>query len=221
MKVLKYGGEGKRSTDLSSSVVRQTLVGTVLDAGFLGGPVLSPWLRRRQIYRQLHPLWRALATAFPDICLDGRAYRASGTHLPLRNSRAAIYRTVIEIHDGLRRLRAFVAYETTPHCAAGLDDRQAAAITVASYVRAALIARHTGTLAPGDAPAPPPPYLLAYSDQDPDREAQWLADIATVFRNPGVGTTTMSACHRRDEANGAGVSKYPPEHRLSSPCTLF
>lgn len=167
------------------------------------------WPRRRSLCRNLHPLWLALYTAFPDICLNPPADPTQAAPLPIRDSGGALYRLVIEIHDGLRRLRAHAdgsvvrAAEHRGRRAGGDAD----AASVATYISGALWARSAGYQA-GNAEAAaalPPSSLLRLSGRDIDVEARWLADIASALGNciveiPRSGTTACDSPDTLDRA---------------------
>ena len=156
---------------------------------------LLHWPRRRRLYRDLHPLWLELYTAFPDICLNPPSDPTRAASLPIRDSRGALYRLVIEIHDGLRRLRAYADADVL-RAAEDRSDSGAAA-SVAAYVSGALEARSAGHRPDrGEVAAPPPDLLLRSSGRDVDVEAQWLADVALARRHEFV-LSASGPCRER------------------------
>lgn len=180
---------------------------------------LLHWPRRRRLYRDLHPLWLALYTAFPDICLNPPADPTRPARLPIRDSRGALYRLIIEIHDGLRRLRAH-AHGGVLHAAEHRGRRggeDAAAASVATYISGALWARSAGYQAEhGQAAAAPPSSLLRFSGRDVDVEAGWLADVAAALRNQIVEihprhSTTSTRSPGSERAANFGASGSPDD----------
>ncbi|ONI81939.1 hypothetical protein ALI22I_37785 [Saccharothrix sp. ALI-22-I] len=69
----------------------------------LGIDRFARWLGLDHTYRALFPLWRALHEQFPDIALETPA-----RHVPFDAPERALYRRVIEIWDGLLRLRPYL-----------------------------------------------------------------------------------------------------------------
>ena len=80
------------------------------------------WLRSYRMYTRLGPLWEALRTELPQIALADRR-RGLGAVLP-SSTEFALYRRVIEIHDGRLALRP---YAQTPATVAESVRRLAAA----------------------------------------------------------------------------------------------
>lgn len=88
-------------------------------------PALRHWWWCRRTYRALGPLWSALHRAFPETALPAD----HGTLVPHR-LRFALYRRVIEIHDGLLLLRPRLR-----PAAPGDDATHAAAAQIAAALR--------------------------------------------------------------------------------------
>ncbi|MGW7006548.1 MAB_1171c family putative transporter [Streptomyces sp. NPDC054933] len=112
------------------------------------GPQVSE-LRRRignfVAYRRLHPLWRDLYSAIPDIALSPPASARLDRFTP-RDINYRLYRLVIEIQDGLLVLRPYMDPETAAAAArsargAGLAGENLDAAVHAAQVKAALRAR--------------------------------------------------------------------------------
>ncbi|MFJ8313016.1 MULTISPECIES: MAB_1171c family putative transporter [unclassified Streptomyces] len=129
-----------------------------------GSAAAWPWLRHRwwtyRTYRELTPLWSALHRAFPDIALPHPR--------PRPGIRFALYRRVIEIHDGLLLLR--------PHLHAPPHPEPDTAATTAARISAALRAPAPTT---GFRPGPLP--LPTASGTGTDAEASQLAEISRSF----------------------------------------
>ncbi|GAA4255330.1 MAB_1171c family putative transporter [Dactylosporangium darangshiense] len=97
------------------------------------GPRLSriaAWHVQRRSYRQMYPLWEAIAVTVPEVVLDPSASPARGV---VRHVERRLRRRVVEIGDGIRQLR--------PH----MDDTAAAASAAgtAAQIVAACIAYET------------------------------------------------------------------------------
>jgi hypothetical protein len=105
----------------------------------------------------------------------------------VRNSYAALYRRVIEVHDGLADVRLYAdaiaaEFATLGALAGGLDPTRAAAAGFAVRLHTALQAYHAGT--------PPEPLdtsrvvsaMPPGTDVDVDAQARWLAQVATAYR---------------------------------------
>ncbi len=105
---------GHRATAEASWSVPFALLSSALG---IGGATLPGWgarlagplrrLRAWRSYRRIGPLWSALHAAHPQIALDART-PGGMLSVPLRNAEFALYRRVIEIHDGRLALRAHV-----------------------------------------------------------------------------------------------------------------
>ncbi|GAA0399951.1 MAB_1171c family putative transporter [Streptomyces luteireticuli] len=107
--------------------------------GAAAWPVVRHWWWCRRTYRALAPLWSALHRAFPETALPG-SRRALSPH----RLRFALYRRVIEIHDGLLLLRPRL-----PAAAPGDDAPHTAAARIAGALR-------TPAYTPAPATGPPP-----------------------------------------------------------------
>ncbi|WP_130799295.1 MAB_1171c family putative transporter [Streptomyces otsuchiensis] len=95
-------GEHPVATVLSAITAALVLCGSTIT--LWGGPLTAPvrWLRARRRFRALEPLWRALHRALPEIALAADPARRNPE---LRTAEFALYRRIIEIHDGQLALR--------------------------------------------------------------------------------------------------------------------
>ena len=149
----------------------------------------------------MKPLWEALVDAFPSLSMESPPTSATVNSLPFSNSRVAIYRMVVEIHDGLRRLRAYPLVAANDAEEANLvAGPEQDAMKVAVYVVEGLRAHCAGNTPEGTAPAPVPQTLMLHSGGDLDEEATWLAQVADAFGalNQRRAVAVMRR-HRRDE----------------------
>ncbi|MFI6996263.1 MAB_1171c family putative transporter [Nocardia sp. NPDC050175] len=107
----------------------------LITAGFTmpsWGPRLSAgkhWVRDYITYARLYPLWRAVYQATPAIALDPPASWLAD-RLTLRSLGYRLYRRVIEIQDGYRALRPYLA-----------DDAATSAADTAAHIREAIHAK--------------------------------------------------------------------------------
>ncbi|MFG2142940.1 MAB_1171c family putative transporter [Streptomyces sp. NPDC048696] len=173
-----------RQTDGEDAV--STVLGLVCATLVIAGGSTSAWtpLRHwwwaRRTYRALTPLWSALHGEFPQIALQPPRHGLRIGQATPRAVRFALYRRVIEIHDGLLLLRPRM--ETPP-----LGEPVTAAARAAAIVAA--LGRTRALNAPGSpAPAPESAYrpLSAEADDDAgevgtDVEASQLAAISRCF----------------------------------------
>jgi hypothetical protein len=173
----------------------------------VGGATAAVWgralevpartLRALRAYRTLEPLWSALYEAHPGIALTpGR--RARPGWLP-RRLRFALYRRVIEIHDGRLSLRPYCPADASAwlaeHRPQAASQPPSAALLEAASLAAGLEARRAGVRAPvaagasgtaaagsgrpaggavGPGPASAPPGTI-------DAELEWLLLVAEAF----------------------------------------
>ncbi|MFC9583539.1 MAB_1171c family putative transporter [Streptomyces yangpuensis] len=151
----------------------------------LWGPPVSrlvEWARSYRSYRALHPLWRDLYEASPDIALEPP--KASVSDLNYR-----LHRRVVEIRDGWRDLRPYIARDThaadgpggaAGNGAAGAEARQAFA--EAAQIRQALQAKRTGSVPDHSKDAGD------FDDRDTDNfmaEVAWLTQVAAAYSKLG------------------------------------
>jgi hypothetical protein len=150
-------------------------------------PVLGPRIDCLRAYRRLHPLWRALSKAHPDILLDqpSRLDRWNPWRINYR-----LYRRVIEIRDGWLALRPYMTrLPTLPaslrnHGDGDDQDRQAA-------VTAAALATALHVRAAGGTPHQDPVQDNGMGGHDLTTEIAWLSRVARKFAllSNGAGTT--------------------------------
>jgi hypothetical protein len=191
VKALRYGRlDG--SEDTVSNILGAAVAALVVTAALVGKwsvtlEAAARWLRLCRCYFVMGPLWSALHRAMPEI-----AFPSGGR--PLLRVRPAgiefaLYRRVIEIHDGRLVLRAY----HHPAVASWLaqDTANVAEPADAALVEAATIAtalenlrrgrRFTGV--GGEATAPPD---AGFVPADLDAEVQWLSRVALAFRRSPV-----------------------------------
>ena len=145
------------------------------------------WPRRYLLYRRIHPLWLVLSRALPDICLDPLPHPERANRLPVRHSYAALYRRVIEVHDGLADMRVYADPSVADLAAlgalaGGLDPTRAAAVGIGVRLQAALQAHAAGVPPKAQPRAATAVSSPAGTDMDVDEQARWLAHVASAYR---------------------------------------
>ncbi|MFL6112872.1 MAG: MAB_1171c family putative transporter, partial [Catenulispora sp.] len=188
------GSEDVVSNALGALCALLVLAGTVL--GRSGGTVAATtrWLRLWRCYRLLGPLWSAMRTAMPYIAFPQAARPRLAGRLRLE---FALYRRVIEIHDGRLVLRPYhhpavavwVAQEAMALAvAAGAggdpDPVLRAALVEAATIAAALENMRCERRFADTAEAPPGDAGLVPTDLD--SEVLWLSRVAWAFRRSPV-----------------------------------
>ncbi|WP_049716143.1 MAB_1171c family putative transporter [Streptomyces caatingaensis] len=167
--------------DDTVSTVLGLLCAALVGAG--GSAAAWPALRHRRwcrrTYRALGPLWSALHRAFPETALPG----------PRRPLRFALYRRVIEIHDGLLLLRPHL-----PPPAPGTDAPHVAAARIAAALRS-----------PAAAPGSPPAGIALTPAADPDEAAAQLAAVSRAFAR--LAPPSPRSGRRRATASPAPAGK--------------
>ncbi len=156
----------------SEDLVSNTL-GALCAALIVGASLAAKWypvyaaawerIQLYRLYRRLAPLWEALRAELPDIAL-GQRRRARWDS---RSLDFALYRRIIEIHDGRLALRPY-----TPERGPAADD---AADEAASIVAALENHRAGRVFATADG------SRGAGTSRTVAAEARWLADVATAF----------------------------------------
>jgi hypothetical protein len=137
-------------------------------------------------YRRLAPLWTALHAALPQLALEDGGGAPIGIRPPLRDPHFALYRRVIEIHDGRLALRPYAPQRRL--IAAGLErtheggmrgaDREA--LLEAASIAVAL-ANHRAGRAAGAGEPEPDGSQPAEASGTMEAEAAWLTRVATAF----------------------------------------
>ncbi|MER7167897.1 MAB_1171c family putative transporter [Micromonospora sp. NPDC000207] len=142
-------------------------------------------------WRRLHPLWRDVVAALPELELDDSLRRPLTA---LRDSEYALTRRVAEIRDGRLALRPYLDTAVTATAcrladAAGLtgDDRRAT--VEAAQLACALRARRAGT--PADDPQPADD--LHRPSGGYAGEVAWLSLVTDAYAHSPVVTATLSA----------------------------
>jgi hypothetical protein len=170
----------------------------------VGGATATVWaraltspvrlVRAARAYRALEPLWSALYEAHPAIALRPRdANRCSSAAPTLRHMQFALYRRVIEIHDGRLSLRPYYPADVpawlaerygaspAPVAAAALppDGEPSDAVVEAAALAAAVEARRAGAVPPARPVASTPVALPRAGTMDGD--VAWLTLVAAAF----------------------------------------
>jgi hypothetical protein len=145
------------------------------------------WLRSYVAYRRLAPLWEVLRTELPQIVLEHERRPPLGAWFSASAVEFALYRRVIEIHDGRLTLRPYspdrrsVAdlVDRMSRGEAGESDREALAEAV--RIAVALQNRRAGRrMDTATDPAEENGQPAAASGRM-DIEAAWLAPVSTAF----------------------------------------
>ncbi|SHH09713.1 MAB_1171c family putative transporter [Streptoalloteichus hindustanus] len=162
---------------------------TGIEALFLAGGVLvasSAALFRPLLslvaLLELRPLWRDVTAAVPTVVMV-EAHRGV-TMLTAPSLR--VYRTIIEIRDGLLFLRNYVAPATVRAArehvvASGVAEELVDATVTACWLAAALDGRRRG-----EEPQPEPPNLASQGGTQLDAEVQFLRQLSRAYRSPLV-----------------------------------
>ncbi|MCP2262240.1 hypothetical protein LX15_005974 [Streptoalloteichus tenebrarius] len=162
---------------------------TGIEALFLAGGVLvassaalfRPFVALAALF-ELRPLWRDITAAVPTVVMV-EAHR--GVTL-LTAPSLRVYRTIIEIRDGLLFLRNYVSPATLEaareHVVAhGVADDLLDATVTACWLVAALDARRRG-----EEPQPEPPNLVSQGGTQLDTELHFLRQLSRAYRSPLV-----------------------------------
>lgn len=158
----------------------------------LGAPVR--WLRAHRRHRALEPLWSALHAAVPEIALVGPAEPEPGWGV--RRAEFALYRRIIEIHDGRLALRPYLDPRVPEwagrSAAAGPPDP---AVVEAATIAAALEHRAAGrAITLPDGPAVPQPAQAVAGTVD--AETAWLLRVTSAF----TGSPVVAGARHRARA---------------------
>lgn len=161
-----------------------------LPLGPLGAP--ARWLFAHRTHRALEPLWSALRSELPQIALAP----PDATRRPsLHRAEFALYRRVIEIHDGHLALRPYIPADALGWAAEAADrsvDRHA--VLEAATIAAALEAKRAGHRRSGvGTPQPVHPQIAGTVAA----EAAWLLRVTVAF------TTSPIVAAVRDRARAS------------------
>jgi uncharacterized protein DUF6545 len=148
-------GEDTTSAVFGAACVLLSAAGATVSAW--GAPLWAWWS-----YHRLTPLWSALHAAVPAI-------RLSSKRIPIRGPRFALYRRIIEIHDGHLALRLHF----DPDLAGRIGGP--AATVEAVTIAAALAARKAGRRYTEDG------YVPRDVHPDVETEAAWLIEVNDAF----------------------------------------
>ena len=149
-------------------------------------PLLRParMPSRSHQYRQLHPLWLALYQAMPEIALQPpRRPERNFTRPATTHAWSLLYRRLIEIHDGLRRLQPYLDPSLRTTVAQQAIDAGAPPDEAAAAGTAAAIADALQQLTAGEQPEFTGTPLLTkpQTSIDVDREAAWLVPVSRAL----------------------------------------
>ncbi|MFF4442344.1 MAB_1171c family putative transporter [Streptomyces sp. NPDC001621] len=169
----QYGWAAARWSYISRTSLT---VGIALNVIGWTAPVWGSWLsslvakaRDYRRYRQLHPLWRTLTAARPEVVLVPPPRYAPAV---LGNLRFHLHRRVVEIRDGCLALtRADQKAQQEPR------DTGVSAQDAAALIYAALEAGPCQEICPT---RPPLPGLILNGPGDTD-EIEWLVEVSQAF----------------------------------------
>lgn len=189
--------EGEVSSLLSAIAVLLIVLGATTPAW---GPRASrpiAWLRARQAYRRIEPLWSALHAAVPDLELQ----------LPDASPELRLYRRIVEIRDTSLTLRVHF-HPAVPIWAdkaardAGIDNERTIAVVIeAANLACALEAHRAGHRYHADGSTAASPRDL---DADIDIETRWLVQVSDAFANSSIVESIRRRV--RDELGTSAVS---------------
>ena len=191
VRVLRCGrqdtAEDPQSAVLAVAVVVLAVGGAT--ATVWGGPLMAPCrtLRASRAYRALEPLWAALYEAHPSIALASPGERGRRAARPgPRQVQFALYRRVIEIHDGRLSLRPYCPRDVTDWLAArlGAGGEHTDEVIEAASLAAGLEARRAGLEPPVRQSAAPPQAAAGTGTGcvgTIDADVAWLLRVAEAF----------------------------------------
>jgi len=155
-------------------------------------PAWGPRADRLIAYHRLHPLWRVLYRAFPDVALDPPTFVRVDRWNPW-NVNYRLFRRVIEIHDSRRGLRHYLDQDVTAHAhklaqQAGLEGVEMQATIEAATLAAALRAKADGR------PATVQPTFTDETPRVNDLAAAlaWLTEVAKAFATSPIVTAVAT-----------------------------
>jgi hypothetical protein len=146
------------------------------------------WLRSYRTYLALEPLWEALRAEIPGIVLEERGPKL-GARGPRPSAEFALYRRVIEIHDGRFALRPYaparyaVAQQLARMSAAPEHDGLGALVEAASIATALENLRAGRKLEAPDAREAP---LVPAASGTVAAEAAWLLKVTAAYTGSPV-----------------------------------
>jgi hypothetical protein len=164
---------------IGSVAILITAIGTTM-------PAWGPRADRLIAYHRLHPLWRVLYRAFPDVALDPPIFVRVDRWNPW-NVNYRLFRRVIEIHDSRRGLRLYLDRDVAARVQqlaqqAGLEGVEMQATVEAAMLAAAIRAKANGR------PAADQPALTGATPRVNDLAAAlaWLTEVAKAFATSPV-----------------------------------
>lgn len=174
---------------------------------------------------QLHPLWRVLVQATPEVTFPGTVphsrLRDLLTSIP--RVHAKLYRQIIEIRDALLVLGRYVQPETTRHAREHISRHPVpAALSEATLTAITLeAARHAKMT--GENPSSAGRIISDHGGSDRTSEIRWLRSVAQAHRSPVVqvftDTLRRSTDHDGGDASLDGLGEptaRPDEHTSKS-----
>jgi hypothetical protein len=161
------------------------------------------WLRSYRMYLALEPLWEALRAEIPGIVLEERRPKL-GARGPRPSAEFALYRRVIEIHDGRFALRPYaparyaVAQQLARMSAAPESDGLGALVEAASIATALENLRAGRKLEAPDAREVP---LVPAASGTVAAEAAWLLKVTDAYTGSPIIPQVVD---RLRESRGVG-----------------
>lgn len=154
------------------------------------------WFAAYHVYRSLGPLWQALRAVFPQITLLATAHSRRTLSL---DAHLALYRRVIEIHDGLLLLRRYRTAELPDWATEvladsaladrGSSDAEVAAATIAVALVRAAAGEEAERCTPTVSACPVAGHVKA--------EEGWLAEVSDALqRSSAVARVRARALSR-------------------------
>lgn len=144
------------------------------------------------VYRRLTPLWEAIRTELPQIALDDDRRMPFGG----RSLDFALYRRVIEIHDGRLALRPYAPGREPEAIDVPLPGTNRDALVEAVSIAAALENHRAGRVRESGEPV-----RHAEAAGSIALEAAWLAEVATAFTRIGQRSRLRPRWPRGTPAN--------------------
>jgi hypothetical protein len=170
---------------LITSGIAFVTAGLVLPSAGAAVLELLRWPSRYRLHRQLHPLWADITTAVPEVVL----YQANRRRFIPRRITSALYRLVIEIHDGQLQLQAYLRPGDRNRVTALTGDP---AVADACLIAIAIERQRAGTgaeTAETEIPADTPDQSIFA----PHAAAVRLARVAAAYRDSPVVAEARTA----------------------------